>query len=169
MEKIISVVAIAFVIVCIVCAVKESKVTGLYKTFGVYGRVAAYFACFCPLGIVMFIASFFIEQISIGQGFIFLGLAVFGAFFLWNAYRKCPGFLKKKCIPSMIVSGFGVTMKVCIFFLCFVWKLVGPEEMLDENGNTVYVYGGGGDVYNASGEKIGVAAPDKKSFIRIGQ
>ena len=35
--------AIAFLVLCVICATKEAKVTGLYKTFGVYGRLSAYF------------------------------------------------------------------------------------------------------------------------------
>lgn len=159
--------ALAYLIFCAVCAAKESKVTGLYKTFGVYGRVAAYFSLFCPLGIIMFIVSFFIDAIPVAQGFLFLILSVFGAFIIWNAYRKCPAFLKKKLIPSMILSGFGVTIKICLFFLVFVWKLTGPQEMKDESGNTVYVYGG--DVYDGSGRKIGVASSDRQSYIRTEQ
>lgn len=161
------VLAIAILVIGVICAVKESKVTGLYKTFGVYGRLTAYFGIYCPLGIGAFIASFFIDGISIGQGFLFLGLAVFGAFFYWNAYRKCPDFLKKKCIPSMIVSGLGITVKLCLFFFGFVWKIVGPKEMQTESGETVYVYGG--DVYDGSGRKIGVASPDKTSYIKTEQ
>lgn len=159
---ILAILAIAFVIICVICAFKESKVTGLFKTFGVYGRITAYLGMFCPMGIGVFIASFFMDVFSIGESFLFLGLAAFGAFFYWNAYRKCPAFLKKKCIPSMIVSGLGLAMKICLFFFSFVWDLVGPQEMQDEHGNPVYVYNG--DVYDSSGNKIGVASPDRQSY-----
>ncbi len=149
-------------------AVKESQITGLYKTFGVYGRVKAYFSLFCPMGLVMAVVVFFLKGLSIGEKigmfFLYLALAAFGAFFLWSAYRKCPDFLKKKCIPSMLISGFGVAFKIAIFFLGFVWKLVGPQEMQDENGNTVYVCGD--YVYDEFGQKIGVASADKRSFVR---
>lgn len=158
---------IAFLIICAICAVKESKVTGLYKAFGVYGRIAAYFAIYCPLGIGAFIASFFIDEIPKGQGFLLLIPASIGAFLCWNAYRKCPGVLKKKCIPSMMISGLGVVVKIFLFFCGFVWKITGPQEMQDESGNTVYVYNG--DVYDGNGDKIGVASADKKSYIATKQ
>ena len=34
--------AVIFLLLCVICALKESKITGLYKTFGVYGRFTAY-------------------------------------------------------------------------------------------------------------------------------
>jgi len=143
---------------------KESKVTGLYKTFGVYGRIAAYFGLFCPIGLVMFVVSFFVEELTIVEGLTFLAMAALGGLIYWNAYRKCPGFLKKKCIPSMMLSGFGVCIKICVFFLGFVWALVGPQEMQDADGNAVYLYGG--EVYDGAGNHLGTASADRQSYVK---
>lgn len=157
-------VGIIFMGISILCSFAESKTTGLFQTFGVYGRFTAYLGIMCPLGIAMFISSFFEEDISISQGFSFLVPAAIGAFFIWNAYRKCPVFLKKKCIPYMMISGLGANVKLLLFFIGAVWEVVGPKEMEDGLGNTVYVYDG--NVYDSSGKKIGIASADKKSFIR---
>ena len=160
--------SIAILVLCVICAFKESQITGLYQTFGVYGRVKAYFGVCCPVGLVMAVVTFFLNGLTIGEKFAqFFGCliaAAIGAFCLWSAYRKCPDFLKKKCIPSMLISGFSVAFKIAIFFLGFVWKLVGPDEMQDEDGNTVYVCGD--YVYDEFGQKIGVASADKRSFVR---
>lgn len=155
---------IIFLVLCVFCALKESKVTGLYKTFGVYGRVTAYLGLFCPLGLGMFVASFFMEGEGFPGNLAYLLAAAFGAIFYYLAYRKCPDFLKKKCIPSMLISGMGVCVKICVFFLGFVWALTGPQEMTDSSGKTVYVYSG--DVYDGEGNKIGTASADRQSYVK---
>ena len=53
-----------FLIICVICAFKESKYTGFFRTIGVYGRIAAYLSTLLPLGIIMFIASFFVDGIG---------------------------------------------------------------------------------------------------------
>lgn len=157
--------AIIFLVFCAICALMESRTTGLFKTFGVYGRFSAYLGLFCPLGLGMFVASFFKE----GEGFdfphnlVYLLIAAVGALFYFFAYIKCPKFLKKKCIPYMFISGMGLCLKICFFFFTFVWKIVGPQEMVDNSGRTVYVYSG--DVYDANGKKVGTASADRKSYV----
>lgn len=157
-----AILAIGFLVLCAVCALKESKVTGLYKTFGVYGRLAAYFGLFCPMGLGMFIASFFAEEFSLAASLGFLALAVLGGLIYFNAYRKCPAFLRRRCIPSMLLSGLGVCIKICVFFLGFVWRLTGPQEMTDSSGNVVYLYSG--EVYDSAGNHIGTASADRQSY-----
>lgn len=131
--------AIVFLVVCAVCAFKESKITGLYKANGVYGRLKAYLALdFVMAGIMMFITPWLpvsgmeTEGVGIGQKLLYslLGLVILavGLLLYILSYKKCPESLKKKCIPSMIVSGFGVAIKICLFFLPFVWKLSMPTE-----------------------------------------
>lgn len=157
--------AIGYLVLCVFCALKESKTTGLFKTFGVYGRLTAYLGLFCPIGLVMFIASFFTESMGVGfpQNMTFLLLAAFGAVFYVIAYLKCPAFLKKKCIPCMMLSGFGLCIKICVFFLGFVWKLTGPQEMSDGRGNIVYYYDG--NVYDQNGTLLGKASADRQSYV----
>ncbi|HIQ59257.1 MAG TPA: hypothetical protein IAB22_07370 [Candidatus Merdivicinus intestinavium] len=146
------------------CALKESKVTGLYRTFGVYGRFAAYMSLFCPIGVVMFIASFFTEGTGWAQRGGFLAMAAFGALFYLNALRKCPGFLKVKCIPAMLISGLGLCVKIFVFFIGGVWKLTGPKEVLGADGQVLYLYNH--QVYTAGGELVGDAAPDGQSYVK---
>lgn len=123
-----------FAIVALVCAFRESKITAVYKANKVYGRLTAYLALdFTLAGAIMAvggIASLFTEEgraVGIGQvlGMAAMGLviAVIGVFLYIRAYKKCPPALQKKCIVSMIVTGLGVSMKLCVFFLPFVWKL----------------------------------------------
>lgn len=157
--------AVILLVVMVLCAVKESKVTGLYRAFGVYGRIAAYFSLFCPIGVVMFITSFFMEDIGWGERAGFLGAAIIGALFYLNALRKCPSFLKAKCIPAMLISGIGVCIKICLFFIGAVWKVAGPQEVTDANGQTLYVYSH--NVYTPSGELVGKASPDGTSYVPV--
>lgn len=157
--------AIVLLALMVFCAVKESKVTGLYRAFGVYGRVAAYFSLFCPLGIVMFIASFFMEDTGWAERGGLLAAAVIGALFYFNALRKCPSFLKAKCIPAMLISGIGVCVKICIFFIVTVWKVTGPKQVTDAAGQTLYVYAH--NVYTPSGELVGKASPDGTSYVPV--
>ena len=160
--------AIAFLVLCVVCAAMEAKVTGLYKTFGVYGRISAYFALFGPMGIIAFIATTVMSIAGVENMFpgnlIYLVLAAFGCLFYWNAYRKCPDFLKKKCIISMMISGFGLAVKIAFFFIGAIWKLTGPKEMVDENGETVYVVSG--QVYSGDGSYLGDVNSDGNSYTK---
>lgn len=157
-----AILAIAFLVICAVCAVKESKVTGTYKAFGVYGRIAAYFSMFAPLGLIMFVVSFFEDSFA-DQRWTMLILALVGTLFYVFAYLKCPAFLKKKLIISMLISGLGVSIKICLFFIGAVWTLVGPQEMQDSDGKTVYVYEG--EVYDGDGNHVGTANPDRTAYI----
>ena len=156
-----AILAIAFLVLCVVCAAMESKVTGTYKAFGVYGRVSAYFSMFAPMGLGMFIASFFVPEFA-AERWMMLILALVGAVFYVVAYLKCPDFLKKKLIISLLISGFGVCIKVCFFFIGAVWSLVGPQEMEDSDGRTVYVYDG--EVYDGGGNHLGKVNPDRTSY-----
>ena len=158
-----AILAIAFLVLCAVCAIKESKVTGLYKTFGCYGRFGAYLGLFCPMGLGMFVASFFMEDIG-AERWLYLLLGVIGAGIYYLAYLKAPAFLKKRVIPAMILSGFGVCIKLCIFFIGAVWRLAGPAVVTSETGEELYVVGN--EVYNGRGDKIGVANADKSAYVK---
>ena len=146
------VVAIIFAVICLISSFKESKTTGLYKMFGVYGRVAAFFSIYCPLGLAFFIVSLFTDTPD--SSLTYLIVAIFGAIFYVVAWIKCPaGALKKRLIPSMMISGFGVAMKIVVFYLKFVWDLFEPVDVYDEHGRSIVTVGD--DVYDRnSGELI---------------
>lgn len=140
-------------VLCIFCAFKESKTTGLYKAFGVYGRIKAYLALDFTLCGIMFVilsvagALFSTDILSAGLSpyvGVLVGIALFALGYLiyWRAYVKCPPPLKGKCISSMIITGLGITVKIALFFLVFVWKLSEPQHYITSDGRDVYVYGG---------------------------
>lgn len=146
-----------------ICAFKESKTTGLYRAFGVYGRISAYFCLFVPIGLIMAIVS--VVNGDVMTALVCLVVMVIGIFCFWNANRKCPDFLKRKLIISMIISGLGVAMKTALFFIGAVWTIWGPQEVVDENGETLYVYDG--KVYTSGGTYVGEASADRKSYVKI--
>jgi len=156
-----AILAIAFLVICAICAIRESKVTGTFKTFGVYGRVAAYLGLFAPIGLGMFVAGLFAPDLA-EQRWVCLIVGLFGVLVYAITYLKCPAFLKHKVIPCMLLSGLGVCIKICLFFIGAVWKLSGPHELHDTDGNTVYVYGG--EVYNKHGKHIGTANADRTAY-----
>lgn len=158
---------VAFLVLCVVCAFKESKITGLYKSIGVFGRLKAY------LAMDLFFAGLFLTIVSIiclinpesdlsqitggNSGMtLLLGIVCFaiGALVYYLTLRKCPDFLKKRCILDMLIVGMGVAMKICVFFIGAVWEMVKPDEYIDSNGTTVYVMKNG-DVYNPATDKMG--------------
>ena len=154
----------------VVCAFKESSTTGLYKAFGVYGRIRAYlFIDFVFAGIAMIFAvlamPFGGENLGITNTILYLVggvvLLVLGAGIYLMTYARCPDMLKGKLLISMLISGWGVAMKVAVFFIGFVWAIAGPQEFVDTSGRTVYVYDG--DVYTGDGTKVGVVDPNDRN------
>lgn len=158
-----AILAIAFLVICVIAAAKESKITGLYKTFGVYGRFTAYLSLFAPMGLGMFIASFFMDDMG-AERWMFLAMGLFGCLLCAFVYIKCPEFLKKKVIFALLFSGFGLCIKLCIFFIGSVWRLTGPTVVVGEGGEELYVVGN--EVYNGRGDKIGVANADKTAYVK---
>ncbi len=157
MNALFLILSLVFLVACIVCAAKESRLTGTYKAAGVYGRIKAYLALdFTFAGAAMFImgfASLFSAEgraQGIGSllGFMVFGLvlAALGVFLYAAAYHKCPRRLKKKCIPSMIMSGLGITIKIVLFFIPAVWALSGGSTTSsstyeeDDEGEQVEVW-----------------------------
>lgn len=124
------------------------------KANKVYGRVKAYLALdFTFGGLAIAIGSWIpTEGASAGFGskllscLVGLAIAAVGVLFYLHSYRKCPDGLKKKCIPSMLLTGLGISMKIAVFFLPAVWKLsyddafeadasAVPVSVRDEAGN----------------------------------
>lgn len=157
---------VAFLVLCVVCAFKESKVIGLYKALGVFGRLKAYLALDLTMAglavtIMSIIAAIHPEgDVAVYSGFsaatILLGLAclAIGILIYFLTLRKCPDFLKSRCILDMATVGLGVAMKIFIFFFGAIWEMVKPDEYVDSNGTTVYVMKNG-DVYNPATDKMG--------------
>jgi len=150
---------IALFILCIICAVKESSITGKYAYYGMYGRVRAFFFFdFFFAGLFQIIGAFFPEMRDAGMGFwgaFGVGAVVFGLSLLiyFVTRAACPPFLRRGLFWSLCATGVGVTLKLAVFFIGVVWALQAPRQMEDSYGNTVYVQGG--DVYNAAGDHIG--------------
>lgn len=157
---------LVFLALAVICAFKESKVTGPYKACKVYGRFKAYLALdFTFAGLTMAVASLIgtitgsesmKESGMYGVVSILMGLVLvaLGVLLYWTSYKKCPDFLKKKCVVSMLITGLGVTMKICVFFLGFVWSVTMPQTFTTEDGNEVYVFADG-DVYDPATGKTG--------------
>ncbi len=170
MGALLVVVAIAVLIFLIIVAKKESEVTGTYKAFGVYGRIKAYLFCdFIFAGIAMFItgiATVFAEGEAVALLYSLLGVGLFalGILIYKTTAKKCPDFLKKKLLKSMLISGWGVAIKLCVFFFTAIWAILGPQEVVDSDGRKLMLYDG--KVYTQNGEYVGEASDDGKSYIK---
>lgn len=57
---------------------------------------------------------------------------------------------------SMIITGLGVAVKIALFFIGSIWKLITPEEVFDSQGNSLYVYGG--TAYDHTGQNVGTVS-----------
>ena len=91
-----------------------------------------------------------------GMAILLLEAAVcfaIGILMYMRARMKCPAFLRGKLLISMLITGFGVGAKICLFFLGFVWKLVEPTGVALANGQSGYIYCG--EVYSSNGMHLG--------------
>lgn len=166
MESIVIFLPFVFLIICVICAFKESKYTGFFRTIGVYGRIAAYLSTLLPLGIIMFIASFFVDGIGTwAERIPMLIAALIGAAVVAWSYFKCPVPYRKRLIPCMLVSGLGVALKISLFFLVFVWKLTAPEVAQLEDGTTVCIDPWTGGVIDPSTGRTGHVDPNNPNRI----
>ena len=142
------IVSVAGLLVHFICAGLESRTTGLYYAWGVYGRIKAFFFYDFVVSGLMLIGSQFIPFLhDLGDmtpsqqrisGLVIITLAIL---IYVTSLAKCPAHLRGGLFISMIISGIGVTMKICLFFLPFVWDLAMPSftKMRDDKGNIVYV------------------------------
>ena len=157
----IGIISIIIVALIIFCMIRESRVTGLYKAYGVYGRILAYLfvdgVTVALSSILMIVTGKGMDSFGAMLGIMVFGVALAAATYM-RASRRCPDTLKKNLIQSMLISGLGVTGKIVFFFVGSLWKLITPREMVDEDGNTVYV--DGNNVYDGSGWTIGHIDPD---------
>lgn len=152
---------IVFLILCVICYSKESKVTGLYKTFNVYGRFSAYITVAFMLAPIITIYSFIealLRQENLDSELwfqLFAGIicGVIG-FFLFNRIRaKCPEFLRKKLLISLLTTTFGVSLKILLFFISSTWELIGPKNAVLANGQNGFIYDG--EVFTEDGTHVG--------------
>ncbi len=162
MVFLIALLPLAVLAFMVYCAFKESKVTGVYKAFGVYGRIYAYITMTGMIGgtfalIGMLIGLFQAENIElwavIGEVITVVALTALGYYMYSVAKRKCPEFLRKKLFISMLITALGVGVKISVFFIGAVWEITKPREVVDSHGNRLYVFNG--EVYAPNGDHVG--------------
>ena len=155
------------VILGIICAKKESKVTALYSSFGVYGRIYAYITVSLLLGAVMAVLGGILVMVAfrddyegitaVGMilyvGVIALVLAFIGIKMYRAAKKRCPPGLRKKLFISMLTTAWGCGMKIVLFFLPMVWELATPTEVIGSDGSQLTILGT--DVYDSKGNRVG--------------
>lgn len=145
------VLAVAAVVLALICAFRESKVVGTYKTLKVFGRLKAYLAFdFTAAGLytlVMSIVGMFNPETSMGASASMIPVSIvcllIGLLLFYTTYKKCPVALRKRVIWDMILVALGVSMKIGLFFFASVWAISTPDTYTDTNGNEYYVYADG--------------------------
>jgi len=163
------IVVFSLLAIFIICAFKESSTTAKYQFFGVYGRFKAYLFTDLLLVGILCLAQPFIPAIADDHsnpvmnptfGLIYLGICVL-IYVLTLA--KCPSGLRGGLLISMLITGLGISMKFCLFFIGTIWDLIGPQEYIDSDGNRVYAFQN--DVYDGNGNKIGHTS-DYRTYTR---
>jgi hypothetical protein len=135
-----------FLVICVIAAFKESKITGKYAALGIYGRVKAYlaFAFLCGSVCTIIVPLATGEQVEMSQILTGLFFLAIGVLIYVLTYLKTPPEYKKTVIPCMIITAMGVSLKMALFYLPFIWQLAAydtptnfemPELVRDENGN----------------------------------
>lgn len=145
-----------FLVFMLVCAIKESAITSVYKANNVYGRFTAYIALdlllFGAAAIIGSVVLLIFGLIEVGVMLILMLVGILclgGAILIYrHALKKCPESLKKKCIGSMFISGCGVAMKLGVFYFTSVWKLYAYTGTASSGGfASRYVRTNSGDEY----------------------
>ena len=144
-------------VLLIICAFREIKVTGTFKAFGVYGRLKAYlFIDMLAVGIASIVLAF-MDKPMIGSKLVSIlagiGFLVIAVLIYLSTLAKCPDFLKGSLLISMLITGFGVTAKIAVFFVGAVWVLTGPQQITGSDGNTYLKHGS--DIYTMDGKRVG--------------
>lgn len=164
---IIGLLALVFIIMLIYSACTESRRIGTYKAFDIFGRFYAYVTIGCFLGGLVLTVILPLLQNSVNQAPSFgallfanilpgLGLFALGVYLCIRIKRKCAAKmpdLAKHCVRDLIFCGLGMAAKMAFFFIGSVWTVIGPKEVTDANGQTLYVIGT--DVYNSEGVLVG--------------
>ena len=161
----------AVVILFIICALKESEVTGLHKALGVYGRLRAYLfidLLFCGIGMIILLPVSVIGSSSFSKEMLFMPvggiICILIAIVLYRtALSRCPIQLQDSLFKNMLISGMGVAMKIAVFIFPIVWTLVTPQfrEAVDSHGNRVLI-DSTGTVYSFGGGRVGEMVDDNR-------
>lgn len=163
--------SIVLLILMIICAFRESKLTGLYRGLGIFGRIKAYLVADGAVGLIASVVYLVLLRSIIVVPMILISLVL-----LLVPYRlslkKCPKEISPSALlRDMIIVGLGVGCKLAFFFLAFLWKV---DNSLYDNYTNKYGYGRkivtytgeglyiGADhrVYDESGREVGVAHRD---------
>jgi hypothetical protein len=93
-----------------------------------------------------------------GIFFAAIGILIYVLTFL-----KTPPEYKKTVIPCMIITALGVTMKLVLFYLPFVWKLAA-YDVPTSGGIPDLIQGDDGTLYNTRtvGNLVYIQQPDGK-------
>lgn len=145
----------------LVCFIKEKKITGTYSAFGVYNRFSAYITAVCLFAPVIVLISTIVRLIAGDSSFgdlpmpILVSIVLFfiGRRFYRAMESKCPEFLRKKLLISLLISALGISFKLAFFFIGAVWTLESPRTMVDSNGRELLVHGS--SVYLPDGTCVG--------------
>ncbi len=120
-KELLPILAPVVLILGIVGLIKENKLRFKYH----FGRLTSYlFAGGITMGIVFLVLDFGNEAAT-WIDFIPFGIAVL-IFII--VLLRCPSNLKPTLFFAMFLAGWGVAMKVCLFFLPFLWKIGMPSE-----------------------------------------
>lgn len=96
---------------------------------------------------------------------IAIGLTIY---LYYRVYRKSPDFLKKRCLIDLTISGYGVMVRILLWFIrLFVetwWEFNRPQVYVLKSGRSVYAFPDG-HVYDASNSKFGKMTDDKTAVI----
>ena len=138
-----------FFVLAIVGLVKENQIRADYS--GVFGRIRAYFFAggiiMLPGVIIMSLSGMLEGNTLTGIGAAVAWLVVALAIFLMTK-KSCPEHIQKGLFFSMLLAGLGITLKVCLFYLPFVWKIGPPSggsggampgSARDANGNACHI------------------------------
>lgn len=141
------VIIIGYLVAVKICSKKEGMVTALYMKHKVYTRHYAYifmtfflgslFFLLAPLAALQVVASATIFEMIVA---LLAGLCAAGVFLLpaylmyGRAKKRCPIELQKKLLTSMLVTGLGVTYKLCFFFVPGIWDLPDiSDKQIDQS------------------------------------
>lgn len=161
MSGLIPIVLVVFLGCCLFCFIKEKKVTGTYSAFGVYNRFSAYMTVVCLFAPVAVLISTVVRLLLGDRNFGDLPMPIIVSIVLsflgYSSYRaiarKCPDFLRKKLLVSLLISAVGVSFKIALFFIGAVWALESPRTITDSDGRDLLVHGG--SVYLPDGTCVG--------------
>lgn len=146
------------------CYRKESEISGMLKAINLCTRLYTFITMSLLLaGPVSLIGG--IVVLALGEGTFLQALPMFAvsiALFLLGLkmfkaiHARCPEPLRKRLFGLMFMAAFGMGIKICLFFLPFVWAL-SPKMVHGADGKEYIL--DGLDVYDKNGNWIGKYDP----------